>query len=197
MKTSSSSEMGRNHAPASPSPTDEPIADASEYRKPASEDVAVDFLKKLRPGAPWGSTAIVPDGPTKTETTRTADEVRCFVRGHNGEKNLYYSVNPTRRAMTKKAAKTDIAAIEYALADLDLVGGESSEAARERYIEALKTFQPQPTAIVNSGNGIQALWRLAEPIKLGEPTRSASGKFDSRPRIKRSSPTLRDASPRS
>ena len=28
------------------------------------------------------------------------------------------------------------------------------------------TFKPEPTAIVNSGNGIQGLWRLAEPIEL-------------------------------
>ena len=34
-------------------------------------------------------------------------------------RNLYYSVNPTRVPTTKKASKTNIAAIEFALADCD------------------------------------------------------------------------------
>jgi hypothetical protein len=160
---------------------DAPIADASKIMKPASkdvavEDVAVEFLEKSRPGGPWVLTAIVPDGPTKTITARTADEVRNFVRAHNGKNNLYYSVNPTRKAMRKKAAKTDIAAIEYALADLDPAKGESPTAAKERYLRQLETFEPRPTAIVNSGNGIQALWRLKEPINLGKPVRDDKDK---------------------
>ena len=177
METSSSSEMGRNHAPASPSPADAPIADGSECRKPASEEVVVDFFEKLRPGGPWVLTAIVPDGATITVTAKTAYEVRNFVHAHNGKHNLYYSVNPTRRATTKKAAKTNIAAIEYAIADLDPAEGESSAEARARYLAQLETFEPRPTAVVNSGNGIQALWRLQEPIELCKPTRDNSGEL--------------------
>ena len=92
--------------------------------------------------------------------------------------NLYYSVNPTRKALSKKAAKTDIAAVEYALADLDPNEGETSDAAKARYMAQLNgTFKPAPTAIVNSGNGAQCLWRLSEPIILGEPIKGADGKF--------------------
>ena len=47
---------------------------------PAGEDVAVDFLEKLRPGGPWTLTAIVPDGETTTITAGTASEVRAFVQ---------------------------------------------------------------------------------------------------------------------
>ena len=164
---------------------DAPISDASECLRPkvsqTGEDIAVDFLQKLRPRGPWVLTAIKPDGPTKTVTARTADEVRSFVRAHNGKRNLYYSVNPTRGATAKKAAKTDIAAIEYALADLDPAEGESSTEARARYLTQLKNFQPQPTAIINSGNGIQALWRLKEPIVLAPPRPNAKGKADFSP----------------
>ena len=77
--------------------------------------------------------------------------------------NLYYSVNPTRTAMCKKAAKTDIAAIEYVLADLDPADGETlggGEGALSR--AARGAFEPRPTAVVDSGNGIQCLWRLQE-----------------------------------
>ena len=88
---------------------------------------------------------------------------------HNGRRNLYYSVNPTRKAITSKAKKTDIAAVEYLLADLDPADGESSEAAKARYLAQLNgSFEPKPTATVDSGNGIQCLWRLTDAIVLPE-----------------------------
>ena len=71
--------------------------------------------------------------------------------------------------MTRKAAKVDIAAIEYLLGDLDPHDGESPEDAKARYLKALKTFKPAATAIIDSGNGIQGLWKLATPIELAEP----------------------------
>src|SRR6516165_619476 len=104
----------------------------------------VSFLEQLRPNGPWVLTAILPDGgaATITVTTHTAAEVDAFLCEHNGKRNLYYSTNPTKTAMTKKAAKT-------------------------RYLGQLNgPFEPKPTAIVDSGNGIQCLWRLAQRIEL-------------------------------
>ncbi len=66
---------------------------------------AVAFLKKLRPDGPWLLTAIVPDGSTTTITARTAAEVETFIRKYDGTQNLYYSVNPTRTPMHKKARR--------------------------------------------------------------------------------------------
>jgi hypothetical protein len=81
--------------------------------------------------------------------------------------------------MDKKAAKTDIAQIEYALADLDPKDDEASDEAKARYLKQLEgDFEPKPTAIVDSGNGIQCLWRWQESIELGEPIRNAKGKFE-------------------
>ncbi len=110
---------------------------------------AVEFLALLRPGGPWVLTAIVPDGTTKTTTAQTGDDVRTFVSTHNGICNLYYSVNPSRKAMTRKAAKTDIASIEYLLADLDPKQDETSEAAKVRYLALLDDLKPPPTAIID------------------------------------------------
>ena len=130
---------------------------------------AIEFLEMLRPGGPWILSAIVPDGPIKTITAKTADNVRAFVSKYNGVRNLYYSVNPTRKAMTSKAAKTDIVAIEYLPADLDPKAGETPEAAKTRFLAALDELKPEPTAIIDSGNGIQVLLKLAAPITLPEP----------------------------
>src|SRR5262249_36855481 len=69
---------------------------------------SINFLKQLRLNGPWILTAIIPDGSTTTTTARTATEINAFVRDHDGERNLYYSVNPTRKEMTSKAKKKDI-----------------------------------------------------------------------------------------
>jgi hypothetical protein len=147
----------------------------------AAPYIALRFLEQLRPGGPWVLTAIVPDGKPTAITAHTPDQAGAFVRKHNGKANLYYSVNPTRTAMSKKAAKTDIAAIEYVLADLDPADGETSDAAKERYLEQLVTFEPRPTAGVDSGNGIQCLWQLEERIILGKPVK---GKFSTEDQTK-------------
>ena len=129
----------------------------------------ISFLEHLRFGGPWVLTAIVPDGRTITISARTIAEINAFVHEHNGKLNLYYAVNPLRNLMWKKAAKADVAAIEYLLADLDPATGETSEAAKARYLEQLNgSFEPKPTAIVDSGNGIQCLWKLTNPIVLPE-----------------------------
>ena len=141
---------------------------------------AAAFLQRVRPGGPWVLTTFAPDGKTTTTITATAsDEVRDFVRANNGKRNLYYSVNPTRKVVNKKAAKVDIAAIEYLLADLDPEDDERSDDAKARYLEALEFYEPEPTAIVNSGNGIQLLWKLREPIDIGRypPVRDKEGKL--------------------
>jgi hypothetical protein len=150
-----------------PDPADTPAPRWVAAQKPA--DLAVVFLKLLRPSGPWVLSAIVPDGPIETITAKTADDIRAFVKKYDGSRNLYYSVNPTRTEMTKKAAKVDIAAIEYLLADLDPDKNEPSEAAKARFLAVLQQWQPAPTAIVDSGNGIQVLLKLAVPIVLAEP----------------------------
>ena len=105
----------------------------------------------------------------KATTACSVEEADAFTRRYNGRWNIYYSLNPTRGPMNKKPAKPDIARIEYICADLDPKPDETPEAAKARYLQQLATFQPQPTAIIDSGNGIQGLWRLGAPIPLGTP----------------------------
>ena len=130
----------------------------------------VDYLESLRPGSPRLLTALDPiTEEIDAVTVKDAEQVRKFVLKHDGTRNLYFGVNPTRRDMFSKPAKTDLAAIEYLFGDLDPKETESTEEAKARYLAELKTYPLTPTAIIDSGNGIQCLWRLQEPIKLAEP----------------------------
>lgn len=143
---------------------------------------SIAFLEKLRPGGPWVLTAIVPDGPPTTITAKTPKEAQKFIRDHNGQRNIHFSVNPTRTPIIDKAAKTDIAAIEFVFADLDPAEGESPSDAKARYRTQLETFKPRPTFVIDSGNGIQLLWRLAVRIVLGEPVPGPQGKSSYSPK---------------
>jgi hypothetical protein len=130
---------------------------------------AINFLEQLRATGPWVLTAITPDGPTSTITARFAPEIVTFVREHNGKRNIYYSVNPVKGAVSKKTSKTDISAVEFLLGDLDPLDNEKSEDAKARYLDQLNgSFEPKPSALVDSGNGIQALWRLDQAIDLSQ-----------------------------
>jgi hypothetical protein len=137
-------------------------------------EVVEHFLLQLRPDGPWSLQAILPDDPPSSSipkiiavTFRTIADALQFVAAHNGKRNLYYSVNPLKHAMNKKAKKIDIAAIEYCLADLDPKDTETSEAAKAHYLEQLNgSFEPKTTGLIDSGNGIQCLWQLSEPIDL-------------------------------
>jgi hypothetical protein len=82
-------------------------------------DDATAFLKQLRPQGPWTLTAIIPDGPTATCTFKVLDKAAVFIRKYNGNRNLYYSLNPTKPGLNTKVGKEDITAIEYLHADLD------------------------------------------------------------------------------
>ena len=154
----------------------------------ATASPAVKFLEQLRPGGPWVLTAIIPvvDGATETITARDAKAVDAFVARHNGKRNLYYSVNPTRTSLSSKAAKTDISAIEYLLADLDPSDDETPQAAKVRYLSAIDAHKPEPTAIIDSGNGIQGLWRLGERIDISQypPETNNKGELDLAPAAK-------------
>jgi putative DNA primase/helicase len=139
---------------------------------------AADFLAQLRPGGPWLLVAIAPDTETITAiTAQQQTDVTGFVQRWNGKRNLYYMVNPIRQPLDKKPKKTDVAAIEYLLADLDPAKDETPAAAKARYRAQLETMQPAPAAVVDSGNGLNGLWRLATPIPLGAPVPNAKGKL--------------------
>ena len=133
----------------------------ADLRKPGDE--AVEVLQMLRPGGPWNLVAMEPDGKPIGKYCTSDVEARAFVNEHAGSRNIYYGINPWR-GMSTKAKKDDVATIEYVQADLDPRKNEPAEAAKARFREALAALRIEPTAVVYSGNGLQALWRLDEPL---------------------------------
>lgn len=117
--------------------------------------------------------------PIDTRTFRDPEFARRFIERHNGKRNLYYCANPLRSKLTKKAAEADIAAVAYFYADLDCKTHGAGQALR-REIAVLRSkveaCRPRPSVIVHTGNGIQALWRLEEPVSV-EAGRKAINKL--------------------
>ena len=132
-------------------------------------DAAIDFLAWAYPEGPWCLTAVEVDSPriaTATFFPTNAEAVRTFLQDH-ARWNIYWSVNRPMSALSKRAEKTDIAAVHFLHVDIDMKKVEESE--RERILKLLSKPPPpiqRPTAVIFSGGGYQALWRLAEPFVI-------------------------------
>lgn len=150
-----------------------------------------DFLMELRPGRAWLLTAITDNGNLETKSFTDIDKCQSWVNYHNGDGNLYYHVNPTPDAFKPanggRAKEVDIEAVDYLHVDIDpnprddlkkgiLAGNKQAiaememhnEAEKERILMLLTTNRPkmvpEPTWIIFSGGGYQALWKLKQPF---------------------------------
>ena len=132
---------------------------------------ALDFLTRWYGEAPRLLAAILPDGPL---------EFRCFWPQQQSETkawlsaktaagaNIYYSLNQPAWALDKKAMKPDIRSVRTLHVDIDpdKNRGETPEQCKERALEELSSYNPAPSVIVDTGNGIQAMWLLEDAITL-------------------------------
>jgi len=133
--------------------------------------VIADFLRRFRLHGIHVLTSIIPDGKTETKSFTDSGEAEAWALAQNGMKrNVYFHVNPTLCALDNKASKADIASVEFFHVDIDPRAGEDGADERARILHLLTTELPPgipgPSLIVFSGNGYQALWRLAEPIAI-------------------------------
>lgn len=73
--------------------------------------------------------------------------------------NIYWSPNAVRPGLDKKARKEDVAAVRYAHVDVDPPkGGRAFDKAAT--VASLNAARLPPSVVVDSGGGVQALWRL-------------------------------------
>jgi putative DNA primase/helicase len=88
---------------------------------------------------------------------------------------IYWTVNVCRPNLMKKAQKRDVRFLRAVWADLDPLDhprlGERARTGpeeRERLrllAEELERLESPPTIVIDSGNGVQAIWRLTNPIE--------------------------------
>ena len=81
--------------------------------------------------------------------------------------DLYFSPNPIKGTLHKKATKNDVLEARHLWIDLDPQPGEPLEAERATMLTLLTTNlpqgMPQPNRVIDSGRGYWGYWRLAAP----------------------------------
>lgn len=134
---------------------------------------ARDFLHLWAPEGPWVLTCISTDRKgIDTHTFHTCDleAMEEWLLRYNGQRNVYFHVNPCTRDVTKKAEREDVAALAWLHVDIDPRAGEDIDEEQTRALglltDRLPEGVPEPTCIIFSGGGYQAFWRLEEPVQV-------------------------------
>lgn len=134
-----------------------------------NNEKALGFLKLLRKnGGLINLVAIDPDTKRIEGITREIDhaDIKDFIVKHSGHSNLYYTPNlPRSGSPDGKLTKEDIKAPLFVYLDADPKKEAELKAERLRlrdFAETLNRSPNPPTYIIDSGNGIQALWEFAE-----------------------------------
>lgn len=134
---------------------------------------SLDFLRRLRPQGPWVLTSIDgnnPQAPTATRTFAVEQEsaVRDWIARQNQDRNVYFTVAELTHAVAKKAKREHVSRVSWLHVDLDPRPDQPLESERARILQTLNDPPglPKPTAIVDSGGGYQAFWRLVDPIEV-------------------------------
>lgn len=115
-------------------------------------DMAIAFLKAMFPKDPWHLVAIPLKGKLEA-CTFAFDEAAAavWIEARQGRANLYFHVNRLRDSVSNvKAKKQDVKEVLFLHTDVDDVNA----------LPKLEGFEPRPTAIIFSGGGYQAFWRL-------------------------------------
>jgi hypothetical protein len=133
---------------------------------------AIEFLKLLRPLGPWWLTAISTDKKSlETKTFRDENEAADWIVERNGKRNIYFLLNRAVRDIGghQHAQLNEIESVEYFHVDIDPRAGEDIATEQQRALRLLQ-HPPAgivpPTAIVFSGGGYQAFWKLSVPIAV-------------------------------
>src|SRR5262249_43928080 len=103
-----------------------------------------------------------------------AERIKRFILKHNSVGNIYHGVNPPKNFTTAKIEKDDVASADWLWVDIDFKkdlnwsDAAAVQAEYDRRLTALKAHVPAPTMTLFSGGGLQATWRLEQPIALTE-----------------------------
>jgi Mesyanzhinovviridae DNA primase len=132
-------------------------------------DLAIDFLRLLRPAGPWVLTAIVPNrGGIETRTFEKSElkEMGSWIDRYQNLRNIYYTLNTVREPVSSKPTKTQILELVALHCDVDPRMGEEFESERKRILSMLQAFEPKASIIIDSGGGYQIVFLLESPVLL-------------------------------
>lgn len=96
--------------------------------------------------------------------TATEDAARWAAQVNADGWNVYWTVNSVRPGLEKKPAEKDMIAARFVHVDID-PPKDGSAWSRDEVLAALRAHRPEPSFVIDSGNGLQAFWRLSEPIE--------------------------------
>ncbi len=134
---------------------------------------SIKFLNLWAPDGPWVLTSINVDRKgieTQTFNPSSINRLEDWLKANNGEKNIYFHVNPVLRELNKKAEREDIKEVAWFHVDIDPAAGQDLTEEREKALDSLTAKLPKgvpaPTVIVFSGGGYQGFWKLKTPIPI-------------------------------
>jgi hypothetical protein len=130
---------------------------------------SLDFLRWAHPKGPWVLVAIKLDkSGIETATFGPSDEVALWdwLERVGEDCNLYWTVNSVTRPMDSKPGRKDIKSLDFLHVDIDPRSGEDLEDEQLAIQERLDGFEPPPSAVIYSGGGYQAFWRLQDPLQI-------------------------------
>lgn len=108
--------------------------------------------------------AIVPDGAATSGRWfgGDADSAAAWAAERNRDgANVYWTVNRVRDGLDAKPRKVDIAAARFVHVDID-PPKDGAAWDRPAVLHALAELGSAPSFVIDSGNGLQAFWRLEE-----------------------------------
>lgn len=139
-------------------------------------DETMQFLRHVRENGPWNVTAIGPDRPGAESIVLIDEhEARKWLAARVKTQNLYYLPNPAPQptGANGRANKGDVSEVQWLHIDIDVDklpdGHEWADLElTDRKAAALKMLHDfekpgPPTAVVDTGGGLQALWALSDP----------------------------------
>jgi hypothetical protein len=143
---------------------------------------AIGFLERWMVGSEPRSllVSIVPDSPTihgHTFDLPGDNAMAQWIERCNRIASVYWTVNLCKPDLTKKARKADVEWLLGIWADLDPIKGCELPVERARLLRLtgeLMALRWPPTVIIDSGGGIQSLWRLETPLEASEEYRQAN-----------------------
>lgn len=130
-------------------------------------DDAMAFLAKHYEGLP-GFAQVVAIDPASGEmaamgaATGSTDALRPFIDKHRAARNIYFSVNPTKAKLRKKASKSDIQCAAYLHCDIDPRPGQPLASEKARIVGVVKSLGASPTSLVDTGGGVGLFYRLRD-----------------------------------